>query len=303
MKTGLPASRRTQTQITAKHGREEDEPDGGEHAVRDPLRGELRGPHDARQFRRRVPDELLVQRFVRSSGLVPRESGAGRKRALVGAAERCSRSVSSSTHASASARGSSAGTARPAPNSRTASPTAPRSDTTAGRPWPNASASTPDDSISRYGQDDGRRRRHERRHLRVRDETKSPVDRVSDAERRRELEHRVDRLERVSCHDKPNVGYPAPDLRHCGHQHVEALVSPDEAEEEKRAPGRRFDLVPPGRVEDRVGDADDLAAVDPEVRETVDSLARVHDDAARRGSGPRATRRRRVRAAASRCAP
>ena len=83
-------------------------------------------------------------------------------------------------------------------------------------------------------QDDRCSRRNERRDLGVRDEAESPVDGVRDAERRRELEHGLDGLQRISGDDEPDAGDTASDLRQSGHEHVETLVPPDEAEEEKR---------------------------------------------------------------------
>src|SRR5947208_300322 len=124
---------------------------GGEEGAR--RREESRSEQDVEGALHLDPRAARTSSYTRSCA----SAAASQVRALRArpvpskAAASSSFSVRSRMHAAASAPGSSGGTTSPAPNSRTVSPSEPTSATTAGRPCPSAVASTPEDSIFRYG--------------------------------------------------------------------------------------------------------------------------------------------------------
>ena len=72
--------------------------------------------------------------------------------------------------------------------------------------------------------------------LGVGQEAEPPVDRAIDSERRRELPHRLDGIERIAGDDEASIRNLAQDLRERRDEDVETLVSADEPEEEQRTP-------------------------------------------------------------------
>ena len=153
--------------------------------------------------------------------------------------------------------------------------------TTAGRPWPSAVASTPDESIFRYGKTQSVLRSmsgaiSSSPMNRSCHSTRSPQAELVDRPAR--LRHRR-RLGRVAGDDQAHLGDALGDRGQRAHEHVEPLVGADEPEEEQRRALRR----PRGRArEDRVRDPHEPVARDAVRRELLDRAIRLDDDAADR---------------------